>query len=557
MKITKLLSICFVLLISYAAYSKSSDTQTSTNSTHTHPKLTVVLVIDQFSVHYYQKLKEYLRGGIKFMYENGTYYSNAWYPHSQPGTAAGHTLIGTGTVGNYHGIISNWWFENGKRILSDDDTVEHAGVFSPTGMYKYGKSPRNCKVDGLSDSIVIYGNPQTGTNVWSISHKSRAAIGMGSRYGKAIWFNSHDGNFTSSKVYFPALPDWLTAFNKKHNIAALKQFDWKLNYPANSKAYAFKFHNNYKYCPMESLANCITPLDATKEHPYEAYCKTPPANKLLLDLGKTVIENNFKGENEHRFVLWISMSGLDKVGHKFGPFSTEAIDMFYHMDRDIQDFIKYVYTKVDPKDVLFALTGDHGSHPIVDILADARLDLARRVDPKKLQAEINAMISKKYGIKQIAIAFNEQQYYLNQTELKKVSKKTKKAICKDIKKLLEKQPGIRKAWTFDELYNDQFDQFNLDIAWKHQLFKGRSGDIIFSIYPYTNADKHLQGTGHQTPYAYDAQVPLILYRKGHIEKNVVAKNVYMTQLAPTLAQILQVPRPSACNSNVLPGIKYQ
>lgn len=557
MNITKQFGIYFLLLFSNETHVMSSAPQERNVTTHEHPKLTIVLVIDQFSVHYYQKLKEYISGGIKFLYENGTYYSNAWYPHSQPGTAAGHTLIGTGTVGNYHGIISNWWVENGKKILSDDDSVEYAGVFSPTGMYDYGKSPRNCKVDGLSDNIVLYGNPQTGTNVWSISHKSRAAIGMGSRYGKAIWFNSHDGNFTSSKVYFSALPAWLTEFNKKHNIAALESCEWKLQYPINSKAYNFKFHNNYRYCPMNSLANCSTLIDKSHNHPYEIYCKTPPANKLLLDLGKAVIDNNYKGENKDRFVLWISMSGLDKVGHKFGPFSTEAIDMLYHIDRDIDDFIKYVYTKADPKDVLFAITGDHGSHPIVDILADARLDLARRVDPDKLQKQINDMIRKKYGIKKLAIAFNEQQYYLDHSELKKVNKKTKAAIYKDIKKLLERQPGIRKAWTFDELYNDQFDQFNLDIAWKHQLFKGRSGDIIFSIYPYTNADKHLQGTGHQTPYAYDAQVPLILYRKGHIEQKVVAKNVFMTQLAPTLAQILQVPRPSACNSNVLPGIVYK
>lgn len=520
-----------------------------------HPKLTIVMVIDQLSTHYYPKLKKHLTGGIKELYEKGIYYSNAWYPHSQPGTAAGHTLISTGTVGNYHGIISNWWYENGKRILSDGDDKQ--SVFAPQGIYPYGKSARNCKVDGLSDNIVLYSNPQSETNVWSISHKSRAAIAMASRFGKALWFDSQTGHFTTSKAYFPSLPQWLSDFNKQQGIDKLEQFPWKLRYPSSSDAYNFKFHNNYAYSPMNPIADGITPLCKTKKHPYEAYCKTPPANKLLLELGKEVLKQHYKGENEERFVLWISMSGLDKVGHKFGSFSTEAIDMLYHMDEDIKSFMEYVYTKADPKDVLLVLTGDHGSHPIVDLLADAKLDLARRVDPFKLQALINVRIKRKYGIPKIAVGFNEQQYYLDQAALKKVPKKTRFAIYKDIKKIIEAQPGVRQAWTFDELYTDHFDKFNLDIAWKHQLFKGRSGDIIFSIYPYTNADKHLQGTGHQTPYAYDAQVPLIFYRKGHLEKKVVAKNVSMTQLAPTLAQLMHVPRPSACNSSVLPGINYK
>lgn len=548
------LYVCFFNITLFSVTSLPNQTNTQSND---HPKLTVVIVIDQFSVHYYQKLKQYLKGGIKFLYENGTYYSNAWYPHSQPGTAAGHTLLGTGTVGNYHGIISNWWYENGKKVFSDGDTAEYGGVFAPDGLYPYGKSPRNCKVDGLSDNIIMYSIPHTDSNVWSISHKSRAAIGMASRFGKAIWFDNHSGNFTSCKVYFNELPDWLKKFNEKQGIFKLTKFPWKLAYPTNSPAYRFKFHHNYTYCARESAINCTEVLDKSKKHAYEPYSRTPASNKLLLELGKTVINENFKGTNKERFVLWMSLSGLDKIGHAYGPFSTEAIDMLYHMDRDIQEFINFVYTKADPKDVLFVLTGDHGSHPIVDILKDAKLDLARRVSPTKMRDDMNIFIEKKYGIKGLVQYFNEQQYYLDQSALKKVDKKTNKKILNDIKEFLERQPGIRKAWTFEELQNTQFDKFDLDVAWKHQLFKGRSGDLIFSIFPYTNADKHPKGTGHQTPYAYDAQVPLILHWPKHTEKKLIAENVYMTQVAPTLAQLLKVPRPSACNSNVLPGINYK
>lgn len=62
------------------------------------------------------------------------------------------------------------------------------------------------------------------------------------------------------------------------------------------------------------------------------------------------------------------------------------------------------------------------------------------------------------------------------------------------------------------------------------------------------------GTCHHTPYNYDTHIPIIIYQRAFHQRKVIDEKVYNTQLAPTLAHILEVPRPSACTADVLPGI---
>ena len=114
--------------------------------------------------------------------------------------------------------------------------------------------------------------------------------------------------------------------------------------------------------------------------------------------------------------------------------------------------------------------------------------------------------------------------------------------------------GIRRAWTFDELQKATFADYDLDKYIQRQLYKGRSGQIFYAVSPYTAIDIHPGGTSHITQYAYDTQVPLIFYQPGMFEHKKIAKNVFMPQVSVTLANILDVPRPSAATANVLPGL---
>ena len=150
------------------------------------PRLTVVLVVDQFAHHYINKLYPQLKHGLRYLLDNGVVYTNAHMPHGQPSTATGHAGLNTGTCAKDHGFVANAWYENGKKVACDNDASGNAFVFSPDGMHDYGKSAHRLMVDGLSDQCVLQSQPNSNFAVYSISGKSRSAIATASKLGKAV-----------------------------------------------------------------------------------------------------------------------------------------------------------------------------------------------------------------------------------------------------------------------------------------------------------------------------------------------------------------------------------
>lgn len=519
------------------------------------PSLTVIIVVDQFSYNYFAKLKPYMHGGIKFLLNHGTQYANAFYSHASPNTAPGHTMLATGTWGNFHGIVNNTWFENGKKIMAELDSVQNAAVFAPDGsFYPFGRSARNILVDGLSDQLIMHSYPHAQNTVYALSLKSRAAICTAGKLGHAIWFDDISGNFTSSKAYFKALPEWLKKFNQQEKICQIKEAIWRPFYLIKNRAYQFEHINNYQYSHTASIINKKFTINQKDKYPFDTtYAKTPLANKHLINLAKTIIDRTVIDQT-NRLILWVSISSLDKVSHAFGPQSKETIDMIYQIDHQIGDFIRHIYRKIPKKDVLFLLTSDHGVKQISEILKKRGLDIAHRHSAFNVINQLNNIIKQKYGLDKVVQYIVAPQFYLDHSKLDTLCDQDQTNIYNDIKKFLLALPGIRKVWTFDELAQAQFEPLDSSNYIKRQLYKGRSGDIIYSTQPYTSISIHKTGTSHSSQYAYDRQVPLIFFQHNRFTHKIISDNVFIDQVAPTLARILDIPRPSASTSGILPGL---
>ncbi len=209
----------------------------ATESFNKKPRLTVIMVVDQFAYSYLPKLSPYLKNGIKFLMQHGVVYENAYYPHAMPSTAPGHTDLSAGITADYTGIIGNNWFDElGNKIAADDDDPQQAAVINPRGgVYDYGKGPRNIMVDNISDQYVLAQEPGMPRVAISLSIKSRSAICTANKLGKAIWLDTESGNFTSSKAYYEKLPNWLVSFNQQKRLSNLRSVTWPLYYPRNSQ----------------------------------------------------------------------------------------------------------------------------------------------------------------------------------------------------------------------------------------------------------------------------------------------------------------------------------
>lgn len=519
------------------------------------PRLTVFIVIDQFSAHYLPKLSPFLTGGLKLLSEEGISYVNAFYDQSMPCTAPDHALISTGTHACFNGIVNNFWYNHeGKKVLCDEDTAQDAAVFAPDGsLYSFGRSSKNLLADTFADQCMIHSYPHARNSVWAVSLKSRAAIMLAGKLGKPLWFDKRSGTFTSSKAYFEKLPAWVTEFNKVKNLTHTTSVTWKPLFDCSSPAYAFREIDNYLYSDLqESIIGKTLPIDPDNFN--KIYAKTPAANQLLLDLGFSCIDQQYTGKETDRLIVFLSLSTLDKTSHAFGPQSKESIDLLYHIDHQLKEFITKIYAKVPQEEVLFVLTADHGAPPIPEILKDQGFTLAQRLNYPTIIKHINSLIEKKYGIKEIVQHVKGPQLYLNQALLTSFTDTLKKSIYESIKDYLISLPSIRRAWTFEELRKESFQAHDLDRYLQSQLYRGRSGHLFFATGPYSMLSTFPTGTSHNSQFAYDTQVPLIFYQKGIFTKKRVTRNVYMPQVAVSLATLFDVPRPSAAVAEVLPEL---
>ena len=109
----------------------------------------------------------------------------------------------------------------------------------------------------------------------------------------------------------------------------------------------------------------------------------------ILDCAQACIKTHVSRKHRDRLLLWVCLSPLDKVGHKYGPQSMEAIDMIYHLDKQIRRFIRQTLRVIGKHEVVFALTADHGAMPIPELLHEEGLTQARRLDRVELMNNIN------------------------------------------------------------------------------------------------------------------------------------------------------------------------
>lgn len=489
----------------------------------TYPKLTIVIVIDQFAAHYIQKLDAYLSGGIHRLLRHGIVYSNAFYPHAVLSTAVGHTSLGTGllpggTTQNAHGIVANSWLtpDGTEHVLTGKSADE---IVAPSFTKQFLGVNKNNKAIALS-------------------LKDRAAIGLVGNSAPALWFDKKQKTFVSSKSD-PIITEVIKTGNARVRIA--RPTYWPLAY-ADENYYKFPFIDNYEYASEASLFLPESHAETGISHDkfLEIYLKMPTANKLLLDMSLSYISHAYKRlAKDGSLLVFVSLSSLDKLGHIYGPFSREVIDMIYHLDLQIGEFMQHVAKIVSPKETLYVLTADHGVMPIPELVKPWVPD-AQRILASDLIGDVNKYIKKKFKITKIICGHKIPHIYLDQKKLQRYSSTRRELIIAEVIKRFGEYPGIKSVFDAHKLAHIAVPVGSTAWLFKNNIFPGRSGDLLLQIAPYTIVSNYMTGTKHYTPYEYNTHVPLILYQPTKHEKNIITQQVWVNQLIPTLAKIFSI-----------------
>src|SRR6202051_1310792 len=121
----------------------------SATAYNAHPKLVVVIIIDQFRADYLERYRDqFPEGGFRLLLDHGANFSDCNYDYANTRTAPGHATLFSGAYSNGHGIAANeWWDPKKKRMVTsvEDDETKLVGLApdqtSDHGKEKPGASP--------------------------------------------------------------------------------------------------------------------------------------------------------------------------------------------------------------------------------------------------------------------------------------------------------------------------------------------------------------------------------------------------------------------------------
>src|SRR5580698_1633744 len=333
-----------------------------------HPKLVVILVLDQFRADYLERYRADFKGrGFKVFLDHGANFPDCYFGYANTETAPGHSTIGTGAYTDGHGIGGNEWWDLAR---SKDHTVtsvedeRYALVGLPSGAKTSpGSSPRNLLASTFGDELRL---DTLGTSaVYGVSLKDRAAIlPSGAAANGAFWIDQTSGRFITSTYYMQQLPDWAQAFNDSDRIAQAKQ---EANIP-DSKNF------------------------------YGDVGATPAAVSYEIDFAKALITGAALGKHDTTDILTLSISSTDILGHRVGPDSPQQREMVDAVDTDLDSFFTWLDKNVEGGlgNVWIALTADHGIAPVPADAAKLGLNAAT-IDMNKLVANLNDAINMKFS----------------------------------------------------------------------------------------------------------------------------------------------------------------
>jgi len=248
--------------------------------------------------------------------------------------------------------------------------------------------------------------------------------------------------------------------------------------------------------------------------------------------------------------LTISLSSPDYIGHSFGPNSVEAEDGFLRLDKSLGEFLNFLNEKVGEGQYLLFLSADHGAAHVPAFLKENYIP-AGSLDGEGLYTMLNNSLKQKFGVDELVVEISNYQIYLNHKAII-ASKLNEKDIRKMVVDSVSQQPGIARVFELDAL-----SETTLNATIKNKIANGyyppRSGDIQLILQSQWIEDFKAGGTTHGAWNPYDAHIPLLWYG-WNVKQGKSNKEVYMTDIAPTIAAMLHIQMPSGSVGHVIEEI---
>lgn len=512
------------------------------------PKLVLVIVVDQLRPDYLQRFRPHFgKGGFNLLLQRGSSFTRAQYEHAITQTCPGHAVVLTGSHGSVNGIVANYWYDvtTAREVYCAADTLA-----KPIGASGEGRSPRNLIGFTVGDELTLATGGRS--RIVTVAGKDRSAIMLGGHLADAAYWTD-DTLFVSSTYYMKELPAWVHRFNASGAMTSYAGKSWERLLPASAYAsvgaddVAGEEHVGKRRLTFPHVLPGASPT----EEFVTSFEYSPFHNEVIADFAMRAVTEEGLGADADPDLLAIGFSAVDRVGHAYGPHSHEVMDLIVRTDRVLERLFSFLAKRVGLENMLIVLTADHGVAPLPEVARAHNPGAgAGRLDRATIAQAATAALDARFGSAPSPgwiVHHSDPMLYLNLHALraKRIALAQAEQVAKDA---IERLPGVHQAVTASELRQLRIQDARSSAV--SSFYPGRSGHVYYEPSPYVLLTDEPTGADHGSPWAYDAQVPLLWFGAS-TQPGVYHGAASIADVAPTLSVLLGISAPAGSRGRVL------
>jgi len=501
-------------------------------STIARPRLVVGIMVDGLQQKHLDLLWNYLDpNGFKKIISDGANCRNVSYNIVSSANASDIATVMTGTTPYYNGITGNSFYirssDDIESIIQDDNQV---GIGTNQNF-----SAHKLLASTISDELMLaYPNK---SKSYAVAIGAEEAIMLGGHTAKSVsWMDDVNMKWVTTGYYAEGLSHWADEMN----VNGVFQ-----NYVARTWGPLFNI-NTYLSKPAredKKWGFYYDPATKKAKNSSSSILKnTPSANGLVTELGLKILEQEQLGKDIFPDMLLLQFTVRTPYEKSTALNSAEKEDIYYRLDKDIQNILQKIDTKIGlDKTLVFLFANQTEVHSPTE-LGDNKIP-AGYFNADRSLALLSSYLMAVYGQEKWISGYYGKNIFLNKEKI--IAKKLNFGdFQKTVAEFMLEFEGIQAAFPSSQILNSGGNA-NSEIARiRNSTNKNSIGDVIITLLPgWIEVDNKNNPIGESN--AIVSYAPLYFYG-WKIKPQTISASYQTTDIAPTLSRILDIPMPNAC-----------
>ncbi|MDF9830320.1 alkaline phosphatase family protein [Parabacteroides sp. PF5-6] len=493
------------------------------------PKLVVCITVDQLRGDYIEYFyNTFGERGFKRLMNEGLMYQNIRFEFSDIDQASAFATLFTGSNPAFHGVHGNNIYDFDKeREVSILNDPEFLGNYTPQNY-----SPKALISSTIGDELKIASKGRS--DVFAIAPDAEAAIlSAGHAANGAFWMDNYNGKWATT-TYYKGVPWYIDRYNNGAEAlsARLATMTWTPSLPLE-RYNAFPYVLDelpFKYTFSEKTANVYLSL------------KTSPfINKEINRLAKQFLEYAAFGTRSCPDMLAVTYYAGNYRPLMNKEYNREIQDLYYQLDKDLEELLDAVDKKVGLKNTLIVFTGTGYFRSEEEYPEGLPLG-GGEFHPKRCIALLNMYLMAIYGQDQNWVTgYYNNQIFLNRKAIEN-AKIDLTAIQEKAAAFVQEFSGVQLVTTDHSLLTGDWNEGTAKFRQgTHHL--GR-GDLIIELQPGWKINFDNPGEKVKVIRNNAVITPLIFMGNG-VKPQKIYREVKATEIAPSVTHVLRIRPPNA------------